>query len=331
MQRAYLYIGLIVITCAFFSALHSQTTEPKFDRLEPIAGPNCVLQDKFGFIWIGAQEGLIKYDGVNYKRFTNMPFDSTSLSSNWVSVLKEDKRGNLWVGTWSGGLNYFDQRTEKFTYYKGNKENHIDISKSNISGIIVNEDGSLWAGTKDQGLFYISSDSSGNKSYKKYKLNSVSDSLSNSEDISILCLYKDRNNKLWIGTSNKGLKCLNPKTGELLHFERDIHNPASISSNTVSSICEDDSGNLWIGTGYWMNQHGNGRGLNKFNLKSQKFSHFEHSLKDPFTICGNNISSVIIDQQNIMWIGTVENNICSIPVSELLNSNNPHFTTYPDL
>ena len=322
-------VVIILLQLGSSYLLNSQASELKFERLSPIASPNCFLQDKFGFIWIGAQEGLIKYDGLDYKRFTNMPFDSTSLSFNWVTVLKEDTQGNLWVGTWSGGLNYFDQRTEKFTRFKGGTGNQTDISKSNISDIIVNEDGSLWVGTKDQGLFYIYSDSSGQKSYKKYEMSPHSESLNNSEDISVLCLHKDKNNKLWIGTSEKGLKCLNPVTGELLYFEHDIQNPASISCNTVNSICEDDSGNLWIGTGYWMNP--NGRGLNKFDLKTKIFSHFKHSSKDPFSICGNNISSVIIDKQNMMWIGTVENNICSIPVSELLHSKDPHFTSYSAL
>jgi len=151
--------------------LHAQFVEPKFDKLPPVVISNCVLQDKFGFIWIGDQGGLIKYDGYKYKRYTNIPFDSTSLSNNWVMAIKEDKKGNLWVGTRGGGLNYFDQRAEKFTRFMHEKNKPNSISSNTIFSILVNNDGSLWLGTLDQGLIYMSFDSNGVTNYNNYDLN----------------------------------------------------------------------------------------------------------------------------------------------------------------
>ena len=63
--------------------MHAQYTNLKFDKIGPIVIPNCVLQDSYGFTWIGAQEGLIKYDGYDFERYTQVPFDSTSLSNNF--------------------------------------------------------------------------------------------------------------------------------------------------------------------------------------------------------------------------------------------------------
>jgi ligand-binding sensor domain-containing protein len=102
---------------AFFLLLNSsslsQVVEPQFDYL-PIGMPMCVLHDSRGFIWIGGQVGLYRYDGYELKYYSRVPFDSTSLSTNWVMTIKEDFQGNLWIGTNGGGLNYFDQRTETF-------------------------------------------------------------------------------------------------------------------------------------------------------------------------------------------------------------------------
>jgi len=237
--------------------LHAQFIEPKFDEITPVIMPMCVFQDSYGFIWIGDQAGLIKYGGYELKRYTQIPFDSTSLSSNWVMTIKEDKKGNLWVGTQGGGLNYFDQRTEKFTRFMHDKNNLNSISSNTIFSILINKDGSLWLGTLDQGLIYMSFDSNGVAYYKNYDLSIDPNPLVRKGDNFVLDLYKDRQGNIWIGTLEGGLKLLDPVTGELTHFKNDPDNPTSISSNTVSSICEDDLGNLWIGTGHSELKEGN--------------------------------------------------------------------------
>ena len=134
---------LIVLFSLTTCLLQAQTISPKFEHI-PIALSFCFLQDSNGFLWVGSQEGLARYDGYNLKFYTNIPFDSTSISNNWVPVIKEDKNGNLWVGTWGGGLNCFNQRTEKFTRFLQETNNSNTITCKNISSIIVNDDGTLW-------------------------------------------------------------------------------------------------------------------------------------------------------------------------------------------
>lgn len=313
-----------VTVCILFSRLQAQIVETKFEKLPVLCAPNCILEDSFGFIWIGTQQGLLKYDGYNYRLYDQKPFDTTSLSTNWITTLKEDKDGNLWVGTWGGGLNYFNQRTEKFVHYTGNKNQTIDISKSNISIIIVNDDESLWVGTQDQGLLHINFDSNGYADYKKYTLSGDIEYENKTWNNSILTLFKDHNGKLWIGTRTKGLQFLDPLTDEIKEFVSGPQNPYSISNNTVSSICEDASCNLWIGTGYWMTP--NGKGLYKLNLKTEKIVHFEHNNIDSFSLCSNNISSLLISKDSIMWIGTIDDEVNSITLSEMLFNPEPHFT-----
>ncbi|MFC2084887.1 two-component regulator propeller domain-containing protein [Bacteroidota bacterium] len=323
----------IVCILTFFlfcvNLLFAQPENVKFDQLGPIVIPHCVFQDSHGFIWMGAQEGLIRYDGYNYKRYTQIPFDSTSLSNNWVMAIKEDKKGNLWIGTLGGGLNYFDQKTEKFTRYKLDTNKSNTISSIDITSMIINNNGSLWLGTRNQGLIYFSIDDTGKASYKSYNLSNDPKPDIKSGDNFVLNLYKNRKGRLWIGTIAGGLKLFDPVSGEITHFKHDPDNPASLSNNTVSSICEDDSGNIWVGTGHFITRSGNG--LNKFDPNSNQFIHYKHDPEDPYSLCSNIITSLLIDHEGILWIGTFDNYLNSIPITELLSSRKPHFTHYSNL
>ena len=73
-----------------------------------------IIQDSKGFMWFGTFYGLIRYDGRDYKFFKHIPFDSTSVSSDNIISLYEDKDGYIWVGTWSAGLTRFDPHKEIF-------------------------------------------------------------------------------------------------------------------------------------------------------------------------------------------------------------------------
>jgi ligand-binding sensor domain-containing protein len=77
----------------------------------------CVFQDTKGFIWIGASEGLIRYDGLRFKSYKYSTNDTNSISANTVRVILEDKSGYLWIGTGGGGLNRYNPSKDNFTAY----------------------------------------------------------------------------------------------------------------------------------------------------------------------------------------------------------------------
>lgn len=74
----------------------------------------ALLQDKEGFIWIGTKEGLNRYDGYNFKVFTNNPYDPHSISSNNIRTLFEDSKGRIWAGALDAGMNVYDKKSGKF-------------------------------------------------------------------------------------------------------------------------------------------------------------------------------------------------------------------------
>lgn len=109
----------------------------------------------------------------------------------------------------------------------------------------------------------------------------------------ISCIYQDNRGFMWFGTQHG----LHRYDGYLCKtYEYDPRDPNSLSHNLVRSICEADSGCLWIGT--------LGGGLNKFNLKTGKFTVFQTDPGNPYSLSNNNVTAIIDDGSETLWIGT---------------------------
>jgi signal transduction histidine kinase/DNA-binding response OmpR family regulator len=91
-----------------------------------------ILQDKEGFIWVGTKDGLNRYDGYNFKVFTNDPSNTRSLSSNSINKLFEDSKGRIWVGTENDGLNIYDKKSGEFLRIK-----HSTANANGLSGNVI--------------------------------------------------------------------------------------------------------------------------------------------------------------------------------------------------
>lgn len=76
-----------------------------------------IMQDREGYLWITTQDGLHRYDGYEFKVFTSIPFDSTSLSSSFVFNIAEGSKGDLWVTTEGNGLNRLDKNSGVSKHY----------------------------------------------------------------------------------------------------------------------------------------------------------------------------------------------------------------------
>jgi len=95
----------------------------------------CMIQDRFGFLWIGTRDGLNKYDGQSFRRFVANKGDKTSLIFNAISDLELDSIGNVWIGT-TEGVGYYDYRIDAFFNYPldQDKESFTEINDVFIDG-----------------------------------------------------------------------------------------------------------------------------------------------------------------------------------------------------
>jgi len=86
-----------------------------------------IYQGSDGFLWLGTQDGLDRFDGQNFVSYNYKIDDSSSLSNNYVKDIVEDSNGNLWIGTYGGGLNKFDKKSN-FKHFTINSESTNSIS-----------------------------------------------------------------------------------------------------------------------------------------------------------------------------------------------------------
>ena len=290
--------------------LTAQNTYIKFDHITTENGlPQehvfAVLEDKKGFLWIGMESGLARYDGYSFKTYTHDPSDSTSISSNIVRVIFQDEQGSLWVGTDGGGVSRYNHQNDEFTNFKHDPNNSNSLSGNRVHGIAADANGTIWVATLASGLNRIVLEQSENSRcdatacFTRFRYNpSVPTSLA---DDNIWTMIIDSKNRLWAGTVSAGLDMLNLNiegdgNGIFKHFESKTRAPFSLSGNSVKSIYEDRKGTLWVGTEF--------KGLNRFNDEDEKFDSWQFDQTNPNSVSHNHVSCLLEDSDGNFWVGT---------------------------
>jgi len=309
-------IRLLIILVYIPGEILSRSDDIQFEYLTVEDGlsssiAKCIVQDSSGFIWIGTDNGLNRYDGYEFIQIKHIPFDTTSLSDNFIKTLCVDRFGYLWIGTSSGGLNRYDPRTESFLIFRHNPYNPSCITSDEITTLCPDMKGNLWIGTDKHGLnkLLIHPDSLTTTNIRfehftsPYTFEHQFNKPEKPENIagkSINTVFEDSKGTIWIGTFT-GLSRLSLSQEKQLHIKNYRHDPldsSSLSYNDISSICEDKAGNIWIGTC--------ARGISKFNPYSEKFEHNMRESGNDNSLSHYYITKLQLDQihNNILWIST---------------------------
>jgi signal transduction histidine kinase/ligand-binding sensor domain-containing protein/CheY-like chemotaxis protein len=314
-----LFFSSICLLIVFSPTLLSQERQIKFENIGSEQGGlsqasiHCISQDSKGFIWIGTESGVNRYDGYNFIVYTPDIKKPQSLSNSWVYSVYEDHLGNLWLGT-DDGLNRFDRKRETFMRYFHDPKDPNSLSNNKVYTIYEDTSGTLWIGT-DSGLNKFNRT---NKTFKQYQFEPENpQSLSGNHIRSIL---EDASGTLWVGTDD-GLNKLNRQKETWLRFQSNSKNPNSLSHDSINSICKDSLGMLWIGTD---------RGLNHFNPRTGNFARYNHNPRDSKSLSDDWIHVVYVDRSGTLWIGTHEGGLNRFDskkgefTSYINDPNNPH-------
>ena len=188
-----------------------------------------IFQDKQGFIWFGRWGlGLVRYNPKDnsFKHFLTDAKDSTSIGSNTISSILEDRSGSFWVAG-NGGINRLNRETGRFNHY---------LTGHSIAYLYEDSGGALWAGT-DIGLFQYSQ--------KEDRFTAFLDPQAEINSFTVGGIIEDNEKNLWL-TSPSAIIRLNPTTKETFvcgsRFE--------ISSNSLypwAATYKDGKGQLFIG------------------------------------------------------------------------------------
>ncbi|MBK9098683.1 MAG: response regulator [bacterium] len=260
-----------------------------------------ICEDKSGNLWIGTELGLNFFNRrtEKFRSYKNIPEDSTSLSSNLVTAVFEDSKSNLWIGTIDGGLNLFDRNSNKFFRFIHNPEDAKSLNHNKVTGICEDKFGNVWVSTLGGGLNKITyRDDIHSTSFISFK--NIPNDPTSLSDNDIASFYIDKNNTMWLATwgggLNRTISSLNDSQLLFTSFKNDPDDPTSLSSNNVSTIFQDNSGILWIGT--W------GGSINLINLKQKQFKHYNREKNNPNSLSANGVMSIFEDRAGIIWIGT---------------------------
>ncbi len=285
------FIGLQIIANAQVLDMHfiSPIKDKSFEK----NNVSCIAQDSIGYIWIGTEHGLYKFNGSNLLSYHFKVSDTTSLVDNNIIQLYVDKKGDLWIVTMFGICVY--QKTYDNFKYIANEANFAGLESLQVSSIQEDQAGEIYVATGNTVYKY---DKSVGAFHVFYKIG----------EGSISQFIFDNNNNLWIAAlGNWGLTFYNPSENKVERFTHDKNNSNSISSNSVKDIVL--QGNLlWIGT--------DGTGVNSFNLETRKFKRY--SLPDSYA--GYTLKTYV-DKDNYFWS-------CDLTGIKLYDKQNDYFLGY---
>ncbi|MBI1929125.1 sigma 54-interacting transcriptional regulator [Candidatus Poribacteria bacterium] len=198
------------------------------------AGVACLLQDRHGYLWLGTEVGLCRYDGAEFTTYTS----ADGLADDHITSICEDRQGRLWLGTgaWNlpgaKGVSCFNgQHFITYTTADG-------LAHNNVVAICSDRQGRLWFGTWGGGISCFDGE--------HFTTYTAADGLA---DNHVTAIYSDRQGRLWVGTGGwvipgKGVSCFDG------HHFTTYTTTDGLGGNDVGSICEDHQGRLWFAFGW---------------------------------------------------------------------------------
>jgi diguanylate cyclase (GGDEF)-like protein len=276
---------------ALASPLRAESPRMAFERLSLEQGLSqttvlCVFQDSRGFLWLGTEDGLNRYDGLSFKTYKYDPADQTSLPNNMVWAIVEDREGDLWLGTEGGGLARWDHRTDRFVR-AGSPTPGTPVTR--IRALALAADGALWIGTKGMGLSRLDPRGGPVRTFR----HDPQSPQSLSHD-SVYAIVTDAGGAHWIGTDG-GLNRLDPGQDTFRRYVHDPERPESLGHNQVRSLLQDRERRLWVGT------YG---GLNRLDASGERFHRYAHDPGDPTSLSHDRVRSLMEDTTGRLWVGT---------------------------
>ena len=236
-----------------------------------------IYQDSKGYIWIGTNDGLDRYNGYEFKHYKHDKYDKNSIANNYIVDIIEDKNGYIWVSTIGGLSRINPDKDEIKNYYS--KEDSGNLSNSNLWQILCTKDNRLIASTIDGlNVYDKNKDKFTRILYKEGELPSQY----------IYSLEEDINGHIWVGTDNG-----------LVELDKDLNIVKSyqdaIEDSDVYNVYDDSKGNIWVCT--------LDNGLFKINLDDKSVENYKNN-NSKISIPSNNVRDIISDSEGKLWIAT---------------------------
>ncbi|WP_281616002.1 two-component regulator propeller domain-containing protein [Flammeovirga sp. SubArs3] len=310
---SFIFLYILTINCEANKLLNFRPLTPE-KGLSHI-NVTSLLQDRHGYIWLGTNNGLNRFDGFTVKNFNSNVGNSKGLSSNRISTIYETTSGEIWVGTRDAGLNKYITRNDEFEHFLGKGHN--------VTTILEDGKHQLWFGELRKGLGMLDTESETANYYQPLD-----------NKIIISNIYELNDHELLIGTRGNGIYIFNIEqkkysrlkstldlTTETIrgfqtngsailvacfdkvlslqirsnHLAEIEQLPLPNSINAISSILFKNDF-LWIGTK---------KGVYKVDVQQpEQHIHFQSDKQVVNSLINDNVNTILIDRSNVLWVGT---------------------------
>jgi diguanylate cyclase (GGDEF)-like protein len=290
---------------------------------------NTILQDPAGFLWMGTEDGLNRYNGYSMDHVRQSRASEDGLTDNLILDAELDANGNIWVATDRGGIARQDAHSLEFKAVPAAMAEGL----RQVNVIRFDRRGTLWIGSEDAGLVSFDPERRALARFRHDRAHA--NSLASD---AIYALLADSQGYLWVGTG-AGLDRIDLKTSSVEHvalsaapkdrrvrvralledhngaiwistdigvivdtrdgaqklFQHEARDTTSLPSDAVNVIFEDRAGRVWLGTE---------DGLVLFDRESRTFDVYRMDPLDPASLRDNQVISLFEDRGGLLWIGT---------------------------
>lgn len=282
------------------------------------------MQDTRGFLWVGTQDGLNRFDGYEFRHYRADPDDPLALNDATITSLAAHPNGSIWVGTQNEGIARYDPRYDAFvhaSYATGGE----DAARHRVTTVVVDRTGTVWVGTRG-GLARVTSPAartpvleflddrpvtsahaavSGNVWVGRHtgELETYSaaarapirtvDALRGR--VPIRAVAEDRQGAIWIAG----------ETDELMRLRADGTVEATFSIRTgaygenprLRALLVDDEGFVWAG--------GLATGIAVLDPRTGRIRELRRDAFNPNGLSDNDVLALCRDSSGTVWIGTL--------------------------
>ncbi len=253
-----------------------------------------IIQDFQGFIWIGTEDGLHRYDGYEIHSYINKPDDSTSLRDNHVRALYVDSFQRLWIGTQDGGLSLYNRELDQFYNFIPSPSDSLSLFGKTVSFLCETSDTVLWIASEQGGLSSVQLATFDPRKPVFNRVNLPS-SIIQAGNEWVRAINDAGDKKLWVVVHGAGLLLYDISNGT---FSDPLSFPAYSESKVdkrMSFSYRDDRNRIWLGT--WES------GLYIYYPNERRILNIRAN-GGQGDLPGNQVASFLKDASGNFWVGT---------------------------
>ncbi len=282
----------------------------------------ALAQDRDGFIWLGTQSGVVRWDGHRARAYAADATAGGGLPDSYVKAMLVDRTGTLWVGTKSGGLARHEAATDAFSalrdadglvgkdiaaladrqpagiWIASNRglawreptsgritPERLPAAIGALQCLLVTRDGTLWIGS-DRGLW---SRRAGGAEFSAVPI----DVPIGTGRVGVLRLLEDRTGRLWVGTRLQGVFVVAPGANAAARLPG---GDANLASDTVYALADAGNGEVWIGT--------YGDGVVRVDLDSGAQHRERHDPLRSASLLDDDVGALMRGRDGVVWVAS---------------------------